>query len=139
MEHGLQIGGRAGGRVCGRLLCPHLVKILHTVQSLCAGLERGWDLALLQLVPVDAAEEGMIHDCLAAFWAVAQPLLNIPYKQALQQALCIAAQKRCSTVQSCSGMPSKCHQNDQSTTAAATTTNSVQIQLLECHSGLVSD
>ena len=109
MKHGLQIGGRAGRRVCGRLLRPHLVKVLNTVQSLSAGLERGWDLALLQLVPVDAAEEGMTHDCFAAFWAMAQPLLDIPYKQALQQVLCIAAQKRCSTVHSCYGMPSKCH------------------------------
>ncbi len=100
MKHRLQIGRRAGRRVCGRLLCPHLIKVLNTVQSLCAGLERGWDLALLQLVPVDAAEEGMTHDCLAPLWAVAQPLLNIPYKQALEQVLGIAAQKRCSTVQS---------------------------------------
>ncbi len=109
MKHGLQIGGRAGRRVCGRLLCPHLVKVLNTVQPLRAGLKGGWDLALLQLVPVDAAEEGMIHDCLAPFWAVAQPLLNIPYKQALQQTLGIAAQKCCSTVWRCCGMPSKCH------------------------------
>jgi len=77
----------------------HILSKFSTLFNPCVLGLKG-DGISMQLVPVDAAEEGMTHDCLAPLWAVAQPLLNIPYKQALEQVLGIAAQKRCSTVQS---------------------------------------
>ena len=97
MKHGVKVCRGASRRVGRRLFCPHPVKILYTVHALGAGLEGGRDFAPPQLVPVDATEEGMLHDIHAAIRATAQPLVHIPCEKPLQKVLCISAQKRCST------------------------------------------
>lgn len=83
MKHGVKVCWGASRRVSRRLLCPHLVKILYTVHTLGAGLERGRDFTLAQLVPVNATEEGMLHDILAAVCTTAQPLVHIPCEKSL--------------------------------------------------------
>ena len=95
MEHGLKVGWSASRGVCGGLFCPHLIKIFHTVHSSRAGLERRRDLTLLQLVPLDGTEKGVFHDSLAAIRPTAQPLLNIPSQQTLEQVLRIATEECC--------------------------------------------
>eukprot|EP00955_Chlamydomonas_euryale_P114083 366252-Chlamydomonas_euryale.AAC.8 len=67
------------------LQCPHLVKVLNRVAADHLGFERAFDLAPLQLCPVDRAEKRVAFDLLGAVWPTAKALVRVAAQQSLEQ------------------------------------------------------
>lgn len=65
--------GRSRGKLC--------VKIEGVVSSGTGGLERGRDLSVPQLGPVDGLEEGMCLDVLYPVGPVPQPVLRVALEE----------------------------------------------------------
>ena len=114
MRRGGQAQGRAGtgqATLCFPVECNHKTQSTYLLPAppTPAGSPHGRQphLPLLQLLPVDALEEGVAHDVLGAAGAVAQALAGLLLQQALDQALHLVAQVGCNGgVRGCGGVES---------------------------------